>query len=202
MYYCYMQQHEWASKISCWLKEGFRKCTWRFVLPLIKETEDDSTKWKNLSCSWTGRINIVKMACYPKQSTAIMWPLIKLPMTFFTELEQINKIYMEPWKTVNSQNNLEKEEQSKRYHAPWFQTAVQSCVCSCVLRRVWLCNPLDCRPPGSSVGGIFQARILEWVAISSSRGSSPPRNQTRISSIGRKILYCWAIRKPHSTKLQ
>ena len=43
--------------------------------------------------------------------------------------------------------------------------------------------------PGSSVHGIFQARILEWVAISSSRGSSRPRDQTRVSCIGRWILY-------------
>ena len=39
-----------------------------------------------------------------------------------------------------------------------------------------LCNPMDCSLPGSSVHGISQARILEWVAISSSRGSSPPRD--------------------------
>ena len=51
-----------------------------------------------------------------------------------------------------------------------------------------LCNPMDYSPPGSSVHGIFQARILEWVAISSSR----PRDQTHISCIsctGRQILY-------------
>ena len=41
-----------------------------------------------------------------------------------------------------------------------------------------LCDPVDCSPPGSSVRGIFQARILEWVAISSSRVSSQPREQT------------------------
>ena len=41
-----------------------------------------------------------------------------------------------------------------------------------------LCDPMDCSPPGSSVHGIFQARTLEWVAISSSRGSSQPRDQT------------------------
>ena len=46
---------------------------------------------------------------------------------------------------------------------------------------VALCDPLDCSPPGSSVHGISQARILEWVAISSSRESSPPRDQTQIS---------------------
>ena len=46
-----------------------------------------------------------------------------------------------------------------------------------------LCNPMDCSPPGSSVHGIFQARILEWVAISFSRGSSQPRDQTQVSHI-------------------
>ena len=44
-----------------------------------------------------------------------------------------------------------------------------------------LCDPMDCNPPGSSVHEIFQARILEWVAISFSRGSSQPRDQTRVS---------------------
>ena len=39
-----------------------------------------------------------------------------------------------------------------------------------------LCDPRDCNPPGSSVHGILQARMLEWVAISSSRGSSQPRD--------------------------
>ena len=46
-----------------------------------------------------------------------------------------------------------------------------------------VCNPMDCSPPGSSVHGIFLARILEWVAISSSRRSSPPRDQTWVSSL-------------------
>ena len=45
------------------------------------------------------------------------------------------------------------------------------------LSRVWLCNPMDCSLPGSSVHGIFQARVLEWVAISFSRGSSQPRDR-------------------------
>ena len=43
------------------------------------------------------------------------------------------------------------------------------------------CNPMDCSPPGSSVLGIFQAKILEWVAIAFSRGSSQPRDQTQVS---------------------
>ena len=51
----------------------------------------------------------------------------------------------------------------------------------CCSSPVRLCNPMDCSPPGSSVRGILQARILEWVAILFSRGSSRPRDQTCIS---------------------
>ena len=58
-----------------------------------------------------------------------------------------------------------------------------------------LCNPIDCSPPGSSVHGISQARILKWVAISFSGGSSQPRDRSCISCIGRWILYCWATRE-------
>ena len=46
------------------------------------------------------------------------------------------------------------------------------CLCSDALKRPTLCNPMDCSPPGSSVHGIPQARILEWAAMPSSRGSS------------------------------
>ena len=51
-----------------------------------------------------------------------------------------------------------------------------------------LCDPMDCSPPGSSVHGILQARILEWVAMLSSRGSSPPRDQTQVSHIGGRFF--------------
>ena len=51
---------------------------------------------------------------------------------------------------------------------------------ACMLSHVQLRNPTDCSPPGSSVHGISQARILEWLAVSSSEGSSLPRDPTRI----------------------
>ena len=51
-----------------------------------------------------------------------------------------------------------------------------------------LCDPMDCSLPGSSVHGIFQARILEWVAIAFSRGSSQPRAQTQVSHIAYRFL--------------
>ena len=60
-----------------------------------------------------------------------------------------------------------------------------------------LCDPMGCSPLGSSVHGIPQASILEWVASSFSRGSSQPRDGTHISCIARPILYCWATREAH-----
>jgi len=64
--------------------------------------------------------------------------------------------------------------------------------CAQLLSRVWLFAAMDCSPPGSSVHRILPARILEWVAISHSRGSSRPTDWTLISCvpcIGRGILY-------------
>ena len=52
-----------------------------------------------------------------------------------------------------------------------------------LLSCLTLCDPVDCSPPGVSVHGILQARILEWVAMPSSRGSSRPRDQTCVSYV-------------------
>ena len=52
-----------------------------------------------------------------------------------------------------------------------------------------LCDPMDCGPPGSSIHGISQARIREWVAISFSRRSSRPRDRTQVSHIVGRQLY-------------
>ena len=55
-----------------------------------------------------------------------------------------------------------------------------------------LCDPVECSPPGSSVHGTLQARILEWVAISFSRGSSQPRDWTQVSRIAGRRFNLWA----------
>ena len=100
---------------------------------------------------------------------------------------------------------------SKGSSWPWDRTQV-SCI-SCIGRWIlyhwatWeaqvlvtqscptLCNAMDCRPPGSSVHGILQARILEWVVIPFSRGSSWPRSQTWVSCIAVRFFIIWATRK-------
>ena len=93
------------------------------------------------------------------------------------------------------------------------------CVCMCACPVAQLCltllDPMDCSPPGSSVYGISQARILEWSAISHSRRSSQHRDWTHISCvpcIGRQTLYhCatwetrvirvyWPIKSPHRSE--
>ena len=70
----------------------------------------------------------------------------------------------------------------------WWLCA-KHCSRHCVQLLQMLCNCMDCRPPGASVHGISQARILECVAISSSRGSSQPKDWICIPCIGRWVLY-------------
>ena len=67
------------------------------------------------------------------------------------------------------------------------------CVCLCVRAKLLqscptLCNPMDCSLPGSSVHGILQARIVEWVAMPSSQGCSQPRDRTQVSCIASRFF--------------
>ena len=63
-----------------------------------------------------------------------------------------------------------------------------------------LYDPMDCSLSGSSVHGIFQAKVLEWVAISFSRGSSQPRNRNRVSCIAGRRFTSWATREALKSK--
>ena len=113
------------------------------------------------------------------------------------------------WETVVSDLNFNSnlnlggkgcllEHEYSLFHTP----PVPAALCMHAQSCLTLCNPVDSSPTGSSAHGIPQARILEWVGISSSRGYFQPSNQTRfscVSCIGRRILYHWATWEALST---
>ena len=101
-------------------------------------------------------------------------------------------------------SNLESLTFKSQHVTSWCDYVPGSCFCCCyclvTIYKLYLTvlQSIDCSPPGCSVHGISQARILEWVAIFFSRGSSRPRNRTCVSCVGRWILYHWATREaPH-----
>ena len=103
----------------------------------------------------------------------------------------------EPMQTVKSSPSHQPERKDFIIHGAWIEASEVShlsvcvCVCVCVHTRsvakssLTVCDTIDCSPPGSSIHGISQTRRLEWVAISSSRGSSWARDWTCVFCLGR-----------------
>ena len=83
----------------------------------------------------------------------------------------------------------------------WVSSSHQMCECEVTQSCLTLCDPMDCSPPGSFVHGILQARVLELIAITFSRGSSWPRDRTQVSCIAGRRFTIWATRESDSESI-
>ena len=158
----------------------YNKFHWRVIkFSSFKELLRLFTAQKNLKMPWNFTLiyerNLVKVFLYLTTNLRMYFLVTncdaKLSVTFLKS--QKLKANLDQWCWKN-------------YFSVLFVCAVQLCLT--------LCNPMDCSPPDSSVYRIFRARILVWVAISFSRGSSQPRDRNCISCafcIGRQVLYHW-----------
>ena len=117
-------------------------------------------------------------------SRLIAWSLFKACWVNFVKASM--------W-AITSSNLTEGTKTGAKWPYQWYDLMVYFPVCIQWLQScLTLCDPMDCSPPVSSVHGILQARILEWLAIPFSRGSSQPRDLTHISCVlctGKQILY-------------
>ena len=82
-------------------------------------------------------------------------------------------------------------------HATNYRERLCAVLCLVTQSCPTLCDPMDCSPPGSSVHGILYAKILEWVVMPSSRGSSQLRDRTQVSHIAGEFFTDWATTEAH-----
>ena len=106
---------------------------------------------------------VICLFLFFKMKRALLFLIITIPACYLKENQTIHK-------------TIKKKRRKSSLILP-----LRDCCCLAAKLCLTFCYPVDCNPPGSYVHGICQARILEWLAISSSRGSSQPRDQTCVS---------------------
>ena len=92
-------------------------------------------------------------------------------------------------------SSLSEKEKAIDPYITWSQTSLHAAAAKSLQSCLTLCEPIDGSPPGSPVPGILQARVLEWVAISFSRGSSQLRDRTQVSPMAGRRFTIWATRE-------
>ena len=185
-----------ANSMIVWIYAGkaFDKIQYSFMAKL-------ATKWVKKE-----RLSMIMAVCDKSAVSIILNCESWRPLLPFQEQDKwthatlIQHSYGSPSHSNQTRKSSKKYPNWKRgdetvFICRWHDTIRCRC-CSSVAKSCWtLCNPVDYSPPGSSVHGVFQARILESVAISFSRRSSQLRNQISVSCISRQILYHWATRE-------
>ena len=135
----------------------------------------------------TRRQPCVNLKCWPKLAYALIQQLMQADVSFFPRIHGSGNLGLDDKKfSLHFPKSMDSASLEvlvckgrvflSGYHRSPIDLEIETVSAKSLQLCPTLCDPIDCRPPGSSVHGILQTRIVEWVAISSSRGSSQTRD--------------------------